>query len=271
MSSERDPARPLGSDDDVTATVVAGGNQVGPYQIEGVLGAGGMGTVCRARDTRLGRAVALKFLSGPFARSGEALERFQREAQAISSLNHPNVCTIYDIGEEKGHPFLVMELLEGQTLKQRIAAGRCSNDELFSIGTLICDGLDAAHSLGIVHRDIKPANIFITSKGIVKILDFGLAKATFSAGSKGAVPDPAPIADETLTTPGTTIGTAAYMSPEQVRGAALDARTDLFSLGVVLYEMTAGVTPFAAEARNLTFDAILNRSPRPPRELNPAL
>src|SRR5581483_8487563 len=240
MSSERDPARPLGSDDDVTATVVAGGNQVGPYQIEGVLGAGGMGTVCRARDTRLGRAVALKFLSGPFAKSGEALERFQREAQAISALNHPNVCTIYDIGEEKGHPFLVMELLEGQTLKQRIAAGRCSNDELLSIGILISDGLDAAHSLGIVHRDIKPANIFLTSKGIVKILDFGLAKAISSATGRAA-PEPAAIDDQTLTTPGTTIGTAAYMSPEQVRGAALDARTDLFSFGVVLYEMAAGI------------------------------
>jgi len=268
MSSERDSGPPFGSDDEITATVAGIGTKVGPYQIEGMLGAGGMGTVYCARDSRLGRAVALKFLSGPFAKSGEALERFQREAQAISALNHPNVCTIYDIGEEKGHPFLVMELLEGQTLKQRIAAGRCSNDEVLSIGILICEGLDAAHSLGLVHRDIKPANIFITQKGIVKILDFGLAKAVSAATSR---PEPALIADETLTTPGTTIGTAAYMSPEQVRGAGLDARTDLFSLGVVLYEMAAGVTPFAGGARNLTFDAVLNRSPRPPRELNSAL
>src|SRR5579872_1061388 len=173
MSTERESVSPFGGDE-ITATIAGSGNQVGPYQIEGMLGAGGMGTVYRARDTRLGRAVALKFLLGPFSRSGEALDRFQREAQAISALNHPNVCTIYDIGDEKGHPFLVMELLEGQTLKQRIAAGHCSNDELFSTGTFICEGLDAAHSLGIVHRDVKPANIFITNKGIVKILDFGL-------------------------------------------------------------------------------------------------
>jgi serine/threonine protein kinase len=271
MSSGRESSSPFGSDGGITATFVGIGPKVGPYQIEGMLGAGGMGTVYRARDSRLGRAVALKFLSGPFSKSGEALERFQREAQAISALNHPNVCTVYDIGEEKGHPFLVMELLEGQTLKQRIAAGRCSNDELFSIGILICDGLDAAHALGIVHRDVKPANIFITSKGVVKILDFGLAKAIASVSPGSAAPEPAAIADQTLTTPGTTIGTAAYMSPEQVRSGALDARTDLFSLGVVLYEMATGVTPFAGEARNLTFEAILNRSPRPPRELTPAL
>ena len=271
MNTEREPSSPFGSDGEITATVAGIGTKVGPYQIEGMLGAGGMGTVYRARDSRLGRTVALKFLSGPFSKSGEALERFQREAQAISALNHPNVCTIHDIGEERGHPFLVMELLDGQTLKQRIVAGRCPNEELLSIGILICDGLEAAHSMGLVHRDIKPANIFITTKRIVKILDFGLAKAASPATSRGVGPEPAPIADQTLTTPGTTIGTAAYMSPEQVRGAALDARTDLFSLGVLLYEMATGVTPFAGESRNVTFDAILNQSPRPPRELNPAL
>src|SRR5690348_1659880 len=157
MNTEREPSSPFGSGDEITATVAGIGTKVGPYQIEGMLGAGGMGTVYRARDSRLGRTVALKFLSGPFSKSGEAIERFQREAQAISALNHPNVCTIYDIGEEKGHPFLVMELLEGRTLKQRIGAGRCSNEELSSIGILICEGLDAAHALGIVHRDIKPA------------------------------------------------------------------------------------------------------------------
>ena len=270
MSSERDSASNPGGDE-VTETVAGSGGQVGPYQIEGLLGAGGMGSVYRARDTRLGRAVALKFLSGPFSHTGPALERFQREAQAISALNHPNVCTVYDIGEEKGHPYLVMELLEGQTLKQRIAAGRGSNDEVLSTGIFVSDGLEAAHSLGIVHRDIKPANIFLTKKGIVKILDFGLAKAISAAAGGGETPDSAPTVDQTLTTPGTTMGTASYMSPEQVRGAPLDGRTDLFSLGVVLYEMVTGGPPFRGESRNLTFDAILNRAAQPPRELNPAV
>ena len=270
MSSERDAASPP-SGDDVTATIAGSGSKVGPYQIEGLLGAGGMGSVYRARDMRLGRAVALKFLSGPFSQSGPALERFQREAQAISALNHPNVCTVYDIGEEKGHPYLVMELLEGQTLKQRIAAGRCSTDELFAIASSVSDGLEAAHSLGIVHRDIKPANIFVTNRSIVKILDFGLAKAIGAAGGGGVMAEGGPVADQTLTTPGTTMGTATYMSPEQVRGGSIDGRTDLFSLGVVLYEMAAGVLPFRGETRNFTFDAILNQNPRPPRELNPAL
>lgn len=270
MSSERDAASPPGGDD-VTATIAGSGRRVGPYQIEGILGAGGMGSVYRARDTRLGRAVAVKFLSGPFSHTGPALERFQREAQAISALNHPNVCTVYDIGEEKGHPYLVMELLEGQTLKQRIAAGRCSNDELISIGRFVCDGLEAAHALGMVHRDVKPANIFLTNRGIVKILDFGLAKAMSAAGSEGVTPEAGPVADQTLTTPGTTIGTISYMSPEQVRGASIDGRTDLFSLGVVLYEMAAGAQPFRGESQNMTFDAILNQRPRPPRSLNAAL
>ena len=269
MSSGSDSTVPFGGDD-VTATIVGSGRKVGPYQIEGLLGAGGMGSVFRARDTRLGRAVALKFLSGPFAHSGPSLERFQREAQAISALNHPNVCTVYDIGEEKGHPYLVMEFLEGQTLKQRIAAGLCSNDELLSIGLFVSDGLDAAHSLGIVHRDIKPANIFLTKKGIVKILDFGLAKAMSATGAAGGSEGVA-IADQTLTTPGTTMGTSYYMSPEQVRGEPVDGRTDVFSLGVVLYEMAAGTLPFRGESRTLTFDAILNQAPRPPRESSAAL
>jgi serine/threonine protein kinase/Tol biopolymer transport system component len=268
MPSERDPAS-LSGGNDVTATIAGIGSRVGRYQIEGLLGAGGMGSVYRARDTRLSRAVALKFLSGPFSHSGPALERFQREAQAISALNHPNVCTVHDIGEEKGHPYLVMELLEGETLKQRIAAGSCSNDELLSIGMFVSDGLDAAHALGIVHRDIKPANIFLTHKGIVKILDFGLAKAITTAGGDG--PAGGPVADDTFTAPGTTMGTAAYMSPEQVRGDPVDGRTDIFSLGAVLYEMGTGVLPFRGESRNVTFDAILNRQPRPPRELNAAL
>ncbi|HLK50857.1 MAG TPA: protein kinase, partial [Bryobacteraceae bacterium] len=174
-------------------------------------------------------------------------------------------------GEEKGHPYLVMELLEGQTLKQRIGTGRSSNEELLSIGISVSDGLDAAHSLGIVHRDIKPANIFFTNKGIVKILDFGLAKPISAAAADRAAPDGGPSADLDLTTPGTTMGTASYMSPEQVRGGSVDGRTDLFSLGIVLYEMAAGVVPFRGESRNVTFDAILNQKPQPPRECNPAL
>ena len=267
MSSERDSA-PSSGENDLTATIIGSTSRVGPYQIEGMLGAGGMGAVYRARDTRLGRAVALKFLSGPFSHSGPALERFQREAQAISALNHPNVCTVHDIGEEKGHPYLVMELLEGQTLKQRIGAGRCSNDEVLSAGTFVSEGLEAAHALGIVHRDIKPANIFLTNKGIVKILDFGLAKAMSAAGGGGVPPEGGAVVDLTLTTPGTTMGTAFYMSPEQVRGDSVDGRTDLFSLGVVLYEMAVGALPFRGESRTATFDAILNQTPRPPRELN---
>src|SRR5215831_12446462 len=177
---------------------LAAGTKVGPYEIQGALGAGGMGTVYRARDPRLGRDVALKFLSGAYSTSSVALERFDREARAISALNHPNVCTVYDIGEDRGQPFLVMELLEGRTLRQRIAAGRISNDELISIALQISEALEAAHSRGIVHRDIKPANIFITSSGVVKILDFGLAKAI-----------PAPPAHSSSTTPGDPVGSDA--------------------------------------------------------------
>jgi serine/threonine protein kinase len=253
---------------------LAAGTKVGPYEIQAALGAGGMGTVYRARDPRLGRDVALKFLSGAYSTSSAALERFHREARAISALNHPNVCTVYDIGEGRGQPFLVMELLEGRTLRQRIAAGRISNDELISIALQISEALEAAHSRGIVHRDIKPANIFITSSEVVKILDFGLAKAIPAPGQLRATPDPlvddAPTLQDTLTKSSITLGTVSYTSPEQVRGQEVDARSDLFSFGVVLYEMAAGTLPFTGETWPAILNAILTSKPRPVGEVNPA-
>ncbi len=232
------------------------GTSVGPYKIEGNLGKGGMGIVYRARDTRLGRLVAVKFLSGPIVTDRTGLERFRREAQAISTLNHPNVCTVYDIGEQDGRPYLVMELMEGQTLKERIAAAPFSNDQLLSMMIPILDALDAAHAVGIIHRDIKPANIFICRQGPVKILDFGLAKST----ARGD-------ASHTLTAPGATMGTISYMSPEQVRGTNVDARSDLFACGVVLYLMATRTLPFSGEGWTGTLEAVLNHTPRPPREL----
>jgi serine/threonine protein kinase len=233
-----------------------------------------MGMVYRARDPRLGRDVALKFLSGAYSASGAALERFHREARAISALNHPNVCTVYDIGEDRGQPFLVMELLEGRTLRQRIAAGRLSNDEVISIGLQISEALEAAHSRGIVHRDIKPANIFITSPGVVKILDFGLAKAIPVSGHlrtahRGPQVDMEITAQDMLTKSGVTLGTVSYTSPEQARGEEIDARSDLFSFGVVLFEMATGTLPFTGETWPAILNAILTSAPRPIRDLNP--
>jgi serine/threonine protein kinase len=263
-----DPTR-FGRNAEDADLALSAGEKVGPYQIEGILGAGGMGKVYRALDPRLGRHVAVKFLAGPYAAGTVALERFQREARAISALNHPNVCTIYDIGEDRHGPFLVMELLEGQTLKQRVAAGRCSNEEIIAIGLQVSDALEAAHSQGIVHRDIKPANVFITKQGIAKILDFGLAKS-ISRAARGAVGlhlDDVTLG-ETLTKSDATLGTVAYMSPEQARGDDVDARTDLFSFGVVLYEMACGALPFPGDTWAVTFDAILNKQPRPIRERN---